>query len=68
MRQAQEVTVGPAVPLLVLHHLVSQLVGFLFQPDRMPFVFYGGAVILFGVLAWRFYRRIRPKTGPKDTP
>jgi len=30
--------------------------------DRVwgPVVFFSGAVILFGVLAWRIYRRIRP--------
>ena len=31
MSQAQQVAVRPAVALLILHHLVSQLVGFLFK-------------------------------------
>ena len=31
MSQAQQVAVRPAVALLILHHLVSQLVGFLVQ-------------------------------------
>ncbi len=30
------------------------------DPVWGPVVFFGGAVILFGVLAWRIYRRIRP--------
>jgi hypothetical protein len=41
--------------------------------DRVwgPVVFFGGAAILFGVLAWRIYRRIRPapkKEPPKAAP
>ena len=38
---------------------------FIMQPDRMPVIFYGGAAITFGFLAWRIYRRIRPK--PRKT-
>jgi membrane protein implicated in regulation of membrane protease activity len=41
--------------------------------DRVwgPVVFFGGAAILFAVLAWRIYRRIRPaakKEQPKPAP
>jgi hypothetical protein len=35
---------------------------FIMQRDRMPYIFYGGAALTFGYLAWRIYRRIRPKT------
>ena len=35
---------------------------FVMQPDRMPYIFYGGAALTFGYLAWRVYRRLRPKT------
>ena len=34
---------------------------FVMQPDRMPYIFFGGAAVTFGYLAWRIYRRIRPK-------
>jgi len=34
---------------------------FVMQRDRMPYIFYGGAALTFGYLAWRIYRRIRPK-------
>jgi hypothetical protein len=34
---------------------------FVMQPDRMPYIFFGGAALAFGYLAWRIYRRIRPK-------
>jgi hypothetical protein len=34
---------------------------FIMQRDRMPYIFYGGAALTFGYLAWRIYRRIRPK-------
>lgn len=30
------------------------------DPVRGPLVFFGGAAVLFVVLAWRIYRRIRP--------
>lgn len=30
------------------------------DPVRGPMVFFGGAAVLFVVLAWRIYRRIRP--------
>jgi hypothetical protein len=36
-----------------------------------PVAFFGGAAVLFGVLAWRIFRRIRPapkKAAPKPTP
>jgi hypothetical protein len=34
---------------------------FIMQRDRMPYIFYGGAALTFVYLAWRIYRRIRPK-------
>ena len=30
------------------------------NPLYMPWIFFGGAAVLFGVLSWRIYRRIRP--------
>lgn len=35
-----------------------------------PVVFFGGAVLVLGILLWRFYRRIRPaqKKQPPPTP
>jgi hypothetical protein len=39
---------------------------FVMQRDRMPYIFYGGAAITFGFLAWRIYRRIRPKHRKTD--
>jgi membrane protein implicated in regulation of membrane protease activity len=41
------------------------------DPVWGPVVFFSGAAILFGVLAWRIYRRIRPapkKPAPSVTP
>ena len=34
----------------------------------MPFVFFGGAALLFVVLAWRIFRRIRPAEKKKQLP
>ena len=33
---------------------------FLMQSPNMPWVFFGGAALVFCVLAWRIYRRLRP--------
>ncbi len=56
---------GVAVPAVVL--VLAFIPGgldFLFtlavDPVVGPIVFFGGAAILFGVLSWRIYRRIRP--------
>jgi hypothetical protein len=35
--------------------------GFVMDPAIMPYVFYGGAVVVFAILAFRIYRRIRPR-------
>jgi|JI9StandDraft_2_1071091.scaffolds.fasta_scaffold07535_5 hypothetical protein len=37
------------------------------HPVWQPVIFYGGAILLFGVLAWRIYRRIRPAPRKPDT-
>lgn len=37
------------------------------HPFWQPVIFYGGALVLFGVLAWRIYRRIRPAERKRDT-
>lgn len=39
------------------------------DPVLRPFVFFGGAIVLFAVFAWRIYRRIRPAPRrPRDKP
>jgi membrane protein implicated in regulation of membrane protease activity len=64
---ALAIPVGMFVALLI-PGVGGAIAGFLLDPARMPIVFYGGAIVLFGILAWRFYRRIRPKSGgPRDT-
>ena len=54
-----------AIPVVVLTlAFIPGGLGFVFDlaVDRVwgPVVFFSGAVILFGVLAWRIFRRIRP--------
>ena len=69
------IVAGIAVPtiLLILAFIPGGLnfIGdFAMNPVTMPWVFFGGAALLFCVLAWRIYRRIRPsekKTAPKAT-
>ena len=44
---------------------------FAMNRSTMPFVFFGGAALLFVVLAWRIFRRIRPaekKAPPTAAP
>lgn len=36
------------------------------HPVWQPVVFYGGALLLFAVLGWRIYRRIRPPERKSD--
>ncbi len=62
---------GVAVPVVVLGLAFTPGgLDFVFHlardPVMGPVVFFGGAAILFGVLAWRIYRRIRP--APKTAP
>lgn len=71
---------GVAIPvvLLVLGFIPGGL-GFIgdFAMNRttMPYLFFGGAALLFAVLAWRIFRRIRPakkkpvaKAAPRVAP
>lgn len=67
---------GVAVPVIVLVLAFTPGgFGFFFDlardPVWGPIVFFSGAAILFGVLAWRIYRRIRPapkKPKATETP
>lgn len=67
------IVAGIAVPtiLLILAFIPGGLnfIGdFAMNPVTMPWVFFGGAALLFCVLGWRIYRRIRPgekKAAPK---
>jgi hypothetical protein len=52
--------------LLFIPGGVSSVFGFAMHPEVRPYVFYGGAVVVFGILAWRIYRRIRPRQPKKD--
>ncbi|MET0293822.1 MAG: hypothetical protein ABW042_02310 [Phenylobacterium sp.] len=71
---------GVAIPLVLL------ILGFIpggltfigdiaMNPTAMPWLFFGGAGLLFLVLAWRIYRRLRParkkpvaKAAPRVAP
>lgn len=71
---------GVAIPvvLLILGFIPGGLnfIGdFAMNRTTMPFFFFGGAGLLFAVLAWRIYRRIRPaakksveKPAPRVSP
>lgn len=59
------IVLGVAAPtiLLVLAFIpggLSFIGDFAMNPVTMPWVFFGGAALLFGVLGWRIYRRLRP--------
>ena len=51
--------------VLIVPGAMSAVVDFVMREDRRPYIFYGGAVLAFGVLAWRIFRRIRPKPDKK---
>jgi hypothetical protein len=60
------IVIALAIPVGLFIVLLTPCAGeavysFIMQRDRMPYIFYGGAAIAFGFLAWRIYRRIRPK-------
>jgi hypothetical protein len=50
--------------ILLTPGAVDAVMGFVMQKDRMPYIFYGGAILAFLFLAWRLFRRIRPKSRP----
>jgi hypothetical protein len=54
-----------AIPVVVFGVLIvpgamPAVLNFVLQEDRRPYIFYGAAALVFGVLAYRIYRRIRP--------
>lgn len=71
---------GVAIPvvLLVLGFIpggLSFIGDFAMNRATMPYLFFGGAALLFGVLAWRIFRRLRPaqkkpvtKAAPRVSP
>jgi membrane protein implicated in regulation of membrane protease activity len=61
------IVIALAVPIIGFAVLVSPgavaaIYDFVLRADVMPFVFFGGAAIVFAVLSWRVYRRIKPKS------
>jgi hypothetical protein len=52
--------------MLIVPGAMAAVVDFVMREDRRPYIFYGGAVLAFGVLAWRIFRRIRPKQKKKS--
>ena len=52
--------------LLFIPGGIDGIFGFAMHPEVRPYVFYGGAVVVFGILAWRIYRRIRPRQRNRD--
>jgi len=64
------IVVALAIPLAIFTALlipgaVGGVYSFVLREDVRPYIFYGGAALVFGVLALRIYRRVRPKT-PRD--
>jgi hypothetical protein len=51
--------------VLIVPGAMAAVVDFVMREDRRPYIFYGGAVLAFGFLAFRIFRRIRPKTDKK---
>jgi hypothetical protein len=51
--------------MLIVPGAMAGLFDFVLKEERRPYIFYGGAAVVFGVLAWRIFRRIRPKADKK---
>ena len=50
--------------ILLIPGAMDAVYNFLLEPSVRPVVFFGGAGIAFGVLAWRIYSRVRPPQKP----
>ncbi|HEX5005491.1 MAG TPA: hypothetical protein VFV70_00170 [Hyphomonadaceae bacterium] len=60
------IVIAIAIPVAVFAVLLvpgatGAVLGFVLDEGRRPYIFYGGALLAFGVLAFRLYRRIRPR-------
>lgn len=55
-----------AFALLFIPGGFNAALNFVMDDATRPFVFYGAAAVLVGVLGWRLYRRVRPKSGKPD--
>ncbi len=55
-----------AFAVLLTPGALGAVLDILFQPGWRELIFYGGAAICFGVLAFRLYRRMRPKGRSAD--
>jgi membrane protein implicated in regulation of membrane protease activity len=58
-----------AIPVVVfavvfIPGALGAVYAFALQPVWREAIFFGGAAIAFGVLAWRLYRRLRPPAKP----
>jgi membrane protein implicated in regulation of membrane protease activity len=65
------IVIALAIPIgmftaLMIPGVGAAIIHFMLESDRLPWIFYSGAVVLFALLAWRFYRRIRPKSRTPD--
>lgn len=65
------IVIALAIPVtifavLLIPGAMAGVYGFVLRPDVRPFVFFGGAAIAFGVLAYRIYRRVRPRQKPRE--
>ncbi|MDP3737775.1 MAG: hypothetical protein Q8R02_10315 [Hyphomonadaceae bacterium] len=61
------IVIALGVPIVGFAVLISPgamatIYNFVLRAEVMPFVFFGGAAVVFGFLAWRVYRRIKPKS------
>lgn len=65
------IAVAIAIPVigfavLIVPGAMAGVVDFVMRPDRRPYIFYGGAAVVFAILAFRIYRRIRPPQRKKS--
>jgi uncharacterized membrane protein YebE (DUF533 family) len=67
------IVIALAIPITVFAVIftpgaLGAVLGFLLDARYRGWIFFGGAAVAFGVLAFRIYRRIRPRKAPADKP
>jgi uncharacterized membrane protein YebE (DUF533 family) len=67
------IVIALAIPITVFAVVLTPgalgaVLGFMLDERYRSWIFFGGAAVAFGVLAFRVYRRIRPRKPPEQKP
>jgi uncharacterized membrane protein YebE (DUF533 family) len=67
------IVIALAIPIAVFAVVftpgaLGAVLGFILDERYRGWIFFGGAAVAFGALAFRVYRRIRPRKRPEEKP